>query len=71
LALFLCNFYGMHLPVSLLAPRTILFPTSLTPFHSSLRTYRTVTSSPTAISTSSESPRSTTARSSRSASTTG
>jgi hypothetical protein len=67
LALFLCNFYSMHLPASLSFPSPWPLLAVLTPSRSSSRTSRTEISSPTATSTLSESPRLMTARSSRSA----
>ena len=69
LALFLCNFFSMHLNVRRPCPsRSVLV---LTGTFSWSRTYQTGTSSRTATSTWSAFPRSTTARSSRSAWTTG
>ncbi len=69
LALFLCNFFGMHLPVS---PSPCLVLSSLTDkMHSLSRTFRIAISSHTDTTTSSEFPRSTTERFSRSASTIG
>lgn len=75
LALFLCNFFGMHLNVRPTAFPVFYFGNEgaavIDRRHSLSRTYQTATFSPTATITSSGFRRSTTARSSRSASTTG
>lgn len=72
LALFLCNFFSMHLPVSYSCAFLCRVPNMETNLGCSWsRTSRTATSSPTATSTSSAYHKSTTGRSSRYASTTG